>query len=113
MKADDKRKRTGDTQTPISNSRRRLLKNAGVAALGLAVAPGLVFSRVAKADSRKPGNVPKSAVQYQGTPKGNQQCSNCRFFIPGAKPDAMGHCTIVAGEISPKGWCNAWAAKGG
>ena len=111
MKADDKSKSTTKTQPAISTSRRKLVKNAGLAALGLAVAPGLLLSRAARADSRQPGHVPKSAVQYQNKPKGNQKCSNCRFFIPGPKPDAMGHCTIVAGEISPNAWCSAWAAK--
>jgi len=109
MKSDEEQVKKA--QSSYTTSRRTLLKNAGLTAVGLTVAPGLLLSRIAEADTHKPGNVPKSAVQYQSTPKGNQQCSNCRFFIPGPKPSAMGHCTIVTGKISPHGWCNAWAKK--
>lgn len=102
-------KNAGKTQPSISTSRRKLLKSAGVATLGLVAAPDLLLSRVARADSRHPGDVPKNAVQYQDTPKGNQKCSNCRAFIPGPTPSAKGHCTIVAGKVSPHGWCSAWS----
>jgi hypothetical protein len=37
----------------------------------------------------------QKAAQYQDTPKGDQQCSNCSLF---QKPNA---CTLVDGEISP------------
>ena len=38
----------------------------------------------------------QKAVEYQDTPKGDQECSNCSLF---QEPNA---CTLVDGEISPK-----------
>jgi hypothetical protein len=38
-------------------------------------------------------------VSYQDTPKGTQQCINCKLFAP---PNA---CRSVEGNISPQGWC--------
>ena len=48
----------------------------------------------------------QKAVEYQDTPKGDQECSNCSLF---QEPSA---CTLVDGEISPKGWCKFWVKKG-
>ncbi|WMS42694.1 high-potential iron-sulfur protein [Acuticoccus sp. MNP-M23] len=53
----------------------------------------------------------KSAVQYQEEPKGEQNCANCAFFVPGADAAAMGSCQMVQGEIHPDGWCAIWAPK--
>ena len=49
----------------------------------------------------------QKAVEYQGTPKGDQQCSNCSLF---QEPNS---CTLVDGEISPAGWCKFWVKKTG
>ncbi len=49
----------------------------------------------------------QTAVTYQTTPKGDQQCSNCSLFQP---PSA---CTLVDGTISPSGWCKFWVKKAG
>ena len=53
------------------------------------------------------GKVPQSAAQYQPTPKGGQACAGCNSFI------AASHCKLVAGEISPSGWCRLWTKKEG
>jgi hypothetical protein len=53
----------------------------------------------------------KAQFKYQNMPKNGQQCSTCRFFIPGKSPTAAGTCSIVSGSISPKGWCTAYSAK--
>ena len=45
------------------------------------------------------------SVAYQDSPKGDQECSNCSLF---QEPNA---CTLVDGEISPKGWCKFWVKK--
>ena len=50
-------------------------------------------------------------MQYQDHPKGDQDCSTCLQFIPGKSASAMGQCNVVAGPISPKGWCIAYAKK--
>jgi hypothetical protein len=38
-------------------------------------------------------------AKYQDTPKNGLSCAVCSFFLP---PRA---CKVVAGDISPKGWC--------
>jgi len=83
-------------------SRRAVLKSAALLA-GLASIPVL---------ARAAGTVPKAAMQYQDHPKGDQDCSNCIQFIPGKTATAMGECNVVAGPISPKGWCVAYVKKG-
>ena len=84
-------------------SRRNLLKGVALAAAGLAAIP--VVAQAA-------GTVSKAAMQYQDHPKGDQDCSNCMQFIPGKTATAMGECNVVAGPISPKGWCVAYVKKG-
>ncbi len=81
--------------------RRRVLKGAALIA-GLAAIPLAVEAA---------GTVSKAAMQYQDHPKGEQDCSNCLQFIPGKSASAMGECKVVAGPISPKGWCVAYAKK--
>jgi hypothetical protein len=53
----------------------------------------------------------KTQFKYQDTPKNGQQCSGCTFFIAGKTSTASGTCKIVQGDISPKGWCQAWSKK--
>ena len=48
----------------------------------------------------------KETMKYQDKPGVNgQKCADCMHFQP---PKS---CAIVAGDISPKGWCVAWVAK--
>ncbi len=84
-------------------SRRTLLKGAAVIA-GAAIASAFTGkARAAKAA--------KAAVKYQDKPNGDQQCSNCQFFIPGETPTANGTCQFVEGSISPQGWCTSYVKK--
>jgi len=80
-------------------TRRSLLKTS--LALGGAVA---VASGEARAQDQK---VPQEAVMYQPTPKDGQQCDACVNWV------APNGCKIVAGTISPKGYCVAFAPKEG
>ena len=82
-----------------SASRRTVL----MAAFGLTAVPVLAAAGAAQAA----GTLPKANAKYQDTPKGAQQCSNCNYFVPGA----TGACKVVAGDISPKGWCVLYAPK--
>lgn len=50
--------------------------------------------------------VSQASVQYQTSPKGEQQCSTCINFIPESNA-----CKRVEGQISPNGWCLLWAKK--
>lgn len=101
---------TGETRMANRISRRQVLSRAGKVAAAAAMTPALLLSMSAEADAQKPGHTPKAALAYQDKPHGNEECSACRYFIPGSKPGAMGHCVIVAGDISPHGWCQAWAS---
>ncbi|WP_363319989.1 high-potential iron-sulfur protein [Nitrosomonas sp.] len=47
----------------------------------------------------------------QDKPNGSEKCSNCIQFIPGDTSDANGECKVVAGSISPQGWCTAFSPK--
>src|ERR1700693_3236415 len=81
-------------------SRRRILRTAACAAgtlpiLGTVLAPSPAMA--AKAS--------QASVRYQTTPRGDQDCNNCRAFEP---PNA---CKTVAGQIDQKGWCVIWIKK--
>ena len=53
----------------------------------------------------------KTALKYQDHPKGTQKCAGCKLFVPGKTAKAMGSCKLVAGSISPNGWCVAYTPK--
>jgi hypothetical protein len=78
---------------PLDISRRRLLRGAPFA-LGAALA-----ATAAAAENK----VSQKLARYQATPKGDQRCDNCVQWQPPAS------CKIVAGEISPAGWCILYA----
>lgn len=84
-------------------SRRALLKGAAAFA-SVTVIPVAILEKSARAD----GKLPKSAVEYQDTPNGNKQCSNCIQYLP---PGSSGkaHCKVVQGIVSPQGYCIAYS----
>jgi len=59
----------------------------------------------ATAVTRAQDKVRRTLVQYQDKPKGDQQCDSCLQWEP---PDS---CKVVAGRISPKGWCALYLLK--
>jgi hypothetical protein len=81
-----------DTSFPAT--RRGLLQGAfaGLSFLGLGVS-------AAHAAEASPGS-----VGYRSSPKGDQNCANCKLFV---SPNA---CKSVSGEISANGWCRIWKA---
>jgi hypothetical protein len=87
-------------------SRRTFIKGAAFAA-GAAAVPGLMLSGGARAASK----LPKSAVQYQDSPKNGKHCSICLQFIPGQSKGASGTCKVVQGKIDPNGYCVAFVPK--
>lgn len=89
-----------------SMSRREWLKTSTQIAAVAAVAP-LVFSPLAEAGTLSS----KASVSYQDHPSGKDMCSNCMHFIPGPSPTADGTCKVVAGKISPHGYCYAYTPK--
>jgi hypothetical protein len=84
-------------------SRRGLFRGAAVIAGGGALAAAGLGSGSASAQGAK---APQNAAQYQTTPKGKQRCETCVAFV------APSSCNVVAGTISPSGWCVMYAAKG-
>ena len=90
----------------VAWSRRAVLRGsvALVAAAGSAATAaedGAATMKFAQAAQK----VAQKDVQYQETPKDGNKCSLCTNFQP---PNA---CAIVAGTISPNGWCVAFAPK--
>jgi len=65
-----------------------------VAMLGVSASYAAAQAKLAKTD-----------VDYQGQPKGNQRCDNCINF------EAPSGCKVVEGQVSPQGWCKAYAPK--
>ncbi len=83
-------------------SRRSLLRQVTFAAGGAAVlATAATADRADAADTK----VAQKAVAYQDTPKGPQRCDNCTYFEPPSS------CKVVAGVISPSGWCQLYSKK--
>jgi hypothetical protein len=78
--------------TPIA--RRRLIAAASA---------GLLMLRIpARAQAQE--QLSKPEAEYQDAPKNDQQCSECTKFQP---PKG---CSVVTGDISPKGWCKLYEA---
>jgi hypothetical protein len=79
---------------------------------GALVAGGLLASHGAQAQTNP---ALRSALKYQDKPSGANKCDNCMHWIPGPNPKAKGGCKVIPGDtqISPEGWCSAWAAVPG
>lgn len=86
----------------MAMTRREALKSLMLPALAAALG---ATTGVADAKSSK------AQFKYQDHPKGDDKCSGCKFFIPGKNAKAAGTCKIVAGSISPNGWCLAFTKK--
>ncbi len=83
-------------------SRRSLLRNVAFAAGGAAVL-GTTVGAIRDAEAQT--KVAQSAVGYQDTPKGAQQCDNCMQWLPPSS------CKVVSGAIKPTGWCRFYVKK--
>jgi len=82
-------------------SRRDLVRGS---LLGLSAACVGGLSGCASMGGGPPHNVPKLVALYQDFPNGRERCGRCVHFRP---PNG---CEIVAGRISPKGWCHYFKA---
>ena len=78
-------------------SRRSLLLDGAVRAGGVATLLATAAIHPAKA-----AKMSQESVNYQGSPKGPQQCGNCKLFT------APSSCQSVDGTISPNGWCSIY-----
>jgi hypothetical protein len=84
-----------NTRTP------KISRRSAMQALSFAVvaAPVMLATRSALA------KMSQESATYQNSPKGNQNCANCKLFVPPSS------CTLVEGLISPQGWCKFWVGK--
>ena len=78
---------------------------------GLIVLPALAATLAGFTAPAEAAKSSKAALKYQSSPKGGAKCSGCKFYIKGKNAKAAGQCSIVAGPISPNGWCIAYAKK--
>ena len=85
-----------------TGNRRAALK--AFAGFGLGAAAIVLAPERSEAQDQK---IAKETVQYQETPKDGAECDKCVNWV------APNGCTIVAGDIHPKGWCVAFAPKEG
>jgi hypothetical protein len=85
----------------FATSRRQLIRGVTVL-IGMTGAVGAGLTPRATAAGAK---VPQDQVHYQATPKGDARCELCANW---QSPNA---CKVVAGTISPSGWCNLFAKK--
>ena len=79
-----------------SDRRGGLIKTMGV------VAAAATCGAAAEAQEYKPQEqkkLTKAAAHYQDSPKGDQVCGTCPYFI------FPRNCAVVEGEISVMGWC--------
>ena len=93
--------------TENTTTRRQFIK-FGCAAV--AAIPLLALS--AKASAATNAGM-RTSMKYQDKPNAEKNCAGCLQFVPGKTAAAPGGCKIFPGdtEISPKGYCVAWAAK--
>ena len=80
-------------------SRRNFLYTAA-AGSGAMLGMSLIGSPAAAATK-----IPQKTARYQATPKGKARCDNCALWQPPSS------CKIVAGTISPSGWCVLYKKK--
>ena len=87
--------------------RRRFLKAGGavLALIPIAVVAG-------RADAATNAAL-RAGLKYQDKPLGGKNRANCKQFVPGASAGPQNGCAIMPGdtEISPQGYCIAWAGK--
>ena len=85
--------------------RRQFLK---LSSATLALVPVIAFSGRAAAATN--ASV-RAALKYQDKPEGEKHCATCMQFVPGKTAKDKGGCKVLPGdtEISPQGYCTAWA----
>ncbi len=96
-------RQAGAREHDANRGTRRAVLKAGMTAMAAGVAA--LAGRTEQARAQAPQKLAQKVVQYQDHPNGSAQCSKCVNFIA---PNA---CKIVAGTISPNGWCVAFAPK--
>jgi len=60
---------------------------------------GVIDAGVIGAYADGPKQISQAAARYQDHPRGGLSCVGCTFF---RRPRS---CQVVAGDVSPNGWC--------
>ena len=94
-------------ETPLNKpefetNRRQLI---GRATLVLGVAGLLGGTLAARRADAAPAKLAPNEIGYQPSPKGGSRCELC---VNWQAPNA---CKVVAGQISPSGWCGLFVRK--
>lgn len=85
------------TDHSFQTNRRTVLRTG----LGMIAGASAVAAATRQASAQE--KLAQELVQYQATPKDGLICSACVNWV------APNGCTIVTGNISPNGWCVAYA----
>ena len=85
------------------NGRRIFICHAGL------LGSGVLMPFLAKAAGA--AKLAKADVQYRDRPNGGKDCDDCIQFVAGPTAKAEGSCKLVAGVISPHGYCLAFTPK--
>ena len=88
---------TGGAKSTDKIGRRVFLEGTA----GLIVAAGVMAGGLQKA--RAAQKAEQADVEYQDSPNDGHKCADCKFY------NGDGTCQVVAGAISPDGWCTAWS----
>lgn len=88
-----------NSRPPHRPSRRWIVGAVAVAGMSAGAAPGSAAANATKA------KLAPADIGYQNHPSGSQRCDRCVNWRP---PTA---CDVVAGAISPAGWCGLFKLK--
>jgi hypothetical protein len=69
--------------------------------LSMLIGGGVCLSIPSRSDASE--KMSKQEAEYQDSPKDIRMCATCTLFDP---PRA---CKVVEGDVSPSGWCKAFA----
>jgi len=78
------------------SSRRAFIKTMGVAAVAATCGRAVAAQEYKPQEQKK---LSQTAARYQDSPKGNESCGTCPYFV---FPKS---CVVVEGEVSVSGWC--------
>ena len=93
--------RRNPPEAPEGPSRRELFPSVIGGAAILAAAISLGKTQMAEAQTK----ASQKSAKYQDQPNGGNSCAVCNYFRP---PHS---CQLVAGNISPNGWCSFFLKK--
>jgi hypothetical protein len=94
-------RRSGATPKKGSMTDKRVLRRSVLRTAFASVAAWFASGAMSRAGARE--KMSQKEAQYQDSPKDIRMCATCTLFEP---PKS---CKVVEGEISPNGWCKAFA----